>query len=309
MVLLGLQRGDAGLNEQIMGQYFVNGLCWGSHYAVIALGFAVALNAGRALHLAHGAVFALAGLTAYHTHRTWEWPLPMSVASAIITGGVVSVLIDRVVYAPIRIRRVGQAATNAVIVGALGADAALRGLMALAWGSEAKVMAMGTGMSLHLHDATISLSQLWQLLAFVLIAVAATAVLGTPLGRASRALVDDPDLLGVLGYNVRAMRVGAMAVAGVLAGCAGFLAVADAGIDARSGLDAVLIAAAITCLSGSRWISGPLFGAQLLGQVQAWAGSLVPSKWSPVLVYAILMAVLLLRPRGLLSASSRPDAV
>ena len=124
----------------------------------------------------------------------------------------------------------------------------------------------------------------------------------------ARALADDPDLLGVVGYDVRAMRLYAMSVAGGLAGMAGFLAAADFGVSPRSGFEVVLIAAITTSLSGSRWIVGPLIGAMMVGQIQAWSGSLLSSKWSPVLVYTVLMALLMVRPRGLLSLSSRADS-
>jgi branched-subunit amino acid ABC-type transport system permease component len=274
---------------------------------MVALGFSIAINAGRTFHLAHGAVFAVAGMLSYQLATAWAWPPPMSLAGAVGAGIVITLLIDRFVYAGVRARR--GAAVETIIVASLGADAVLRGLMALAWGSEARSMPIGMLSGIQVRDATLSGAQLCQVAAFTGILIMGTAFLPTRLGRIARALADDPELLGVLGYNAGVLRAIAMAVAGALAGCAGFLAVADVGIDARSGLDAVLIAAVTTSLSGSKWIIGPLAAALLLGQVQAWTGCLVSSKWSPVVVFTVLTVLLMLRPRGLLVASVRPDAI
>lgn len=291
-----------------MEQYFVNGLSWGAIYAIVALGFSIAAHAGRTLHLAHGAVFAATGMASCQMYNALSWPLPITLGGSIVTGAVLATSIDLWVYSPIRRRVSTQTAPETLLVGAIGADAVLRGLMGASWGSESRSLRWGEGVLVEIGRAAMSLPQVCQLAAFLLMAVAAAGALRTRAGRSLKALADDPQLLSVLGYNVRLLRMTAMAVSGALAGVAGFLAASDWGVDPNSGLEAVLIGAVITTACGSRWVAGPMVGAILLGQLHAWMGAMLPSKWAPLLVYSALLMMLMMRPGGLFVASSRPDS-
>jgi len=297
-----------GIGVKRMEQYLVNGLCWGATYAIVALGFSIAANAGRTLHLAHGAVFAATGIISCQLHNAYSWPMPVTLVGSVVAGAVLSTLVDLWVYSPIRRRVSTQTAPETLLVGAIGADAVLRGLMGASWGSESRSLGWGGGVLLEVGSAAMSLPQVCQVAAFLLTAAAAAVALRTSAGRSLRALADDPQLLSVLGYNVRLLRTTAMAASGALAGGAGFLAASDWGVDPHSGLEAVLIAAVITTACGARWVVGPMVGAILLGQLHAWMGAMLPSKWAPLLVYSILLVLLMLRPGGLFVVSSRPDS-
>jgi len=121
----------------------------------------------------------------------------------------------------------------------------------------------------------------------------------TPLGRALRALAENPALAGVVGVAIPGVRRAAWALCGVFAGLAGLAMLLLGPVRPDSGAEFLLPALAAVILGGLGSIGGTLAGALLIGLVESACVHLGFAEWRQVASFAVIVLVLILRPRGL----------
>ena len=152
----------------------------------------------------------------------------------------------------------------------------------------------------------ISLSQLISI-AFATVSIVALALLlaRTTVGKSMRALSDDRDLAAVAGINVDRMRIYIWALAGLLAGVAGTMqGMLQAAFDPSMGWNILFLLFTAVMLGGVGSIYGTLVGGFSLGiamEVSTWSGwpnGGLGSDFKPIVAFAVLLAVVLIRPQG-----------
>ena len=121
----------------------------------------------------------------------------------------------------------------------------------------------------------------------------------TRIGLRIRAGTFDLETVATLGVNVRNLRTFNFAVGCLLAGLSGVLAAGQIGLNPNMGDDLLMPSFIAIIVGGVGSLIGTLFGGLLIGMAAAITTVFYPSA-SEAVIYAILMAVLLLRPRGLL---------
>jgi branched-chain amino acid transport system permease protein len=141
-----------------------------------------------------------------------------------------------------------------------------------------------------------------------LVALGAAALLArTRAGRALRAAAQDAELAALSGADPNRVRLLAFAIAGGLVGFAAAISAAYyGGTTAHHGVRAVLTAMTAAILGGAGNPGGALVGGVLLGVGSAYADFFLDPKWTPVLILALLVGLLAVRPSGLL-ASPPPE--
>ncbi len=124
-------------------------------------------------------------------------------------------------------------------------------------------------------------------------------LVGTRFGARLRAAVDDPRAASGLGINVDLLFAVTFAVGSGLAGLGGALA-ADVvgGIDPSFPQKYLVIMLIVVTIGGQNGILGALFGALLLGVLDVAGKYYVPSIGA-FIIYAVMVATLIVRPRGL----------
>jgi branched-chain amino acid transport system permease protein len=149
----------------------------------------------------------------------------------------------------------------------------------------------------------------WNKLAIVLITIPVLIALtwfvrSTKQGKAMRAVSQDQDAAAMMGINVNRTISLTFTLAGALAGAAGVLFLLQFNMRYDTGFQLGLIAFTAAVLGGIGNLTGAVLGAVLIGLIQAFNEGLelwvAGSDWTRSIVFAILIAILVFRPEGLL---------
>ncbi|HUS90107.1 MAG TPA: branched-chain amino acid ABC transporter permease, partial [Desulfosporosinus sp.] len=226
-------------------QIIANGLIVGVVYGLVALGFSLAFRVCKFFHFAHGVIYALGAYLAYSVLRI-EFSegnsfavLILAVLGGIIGAGVLGVLIDRLVYKPLRKRK----APNLVfLLASFGVFIFIQNLIQLIFGAQ--ILSIRTGQvkeGHHILGAVITDIQILILIVSVVLCVALWLYIkNTKLGKAMRAVADDPLAASVVGINPEKITLAAFAIGSMLAGAAGILISLETNLEPTIGMNAIL---------------------------------------------------------------------
>ncbi len=122
----------------------------------------------------------------------------------------------------------------------------------------------------------------------------------TRIGAIIRAGMDDPDMVSVMGINLRPIHIAVFFLAACLAGFAGVIGASPlGGVNLGLGQDMIFLAVAVVVVGGAGSIQGALAGSLLIGTFSAIAGTYLP-KSAIFVPYILMLIILMFRPRGLL---------
>lgn len=284
-------------------QLLANGLVTGSVIAIAAVGVSVVYGILRLVNFAYGDFMAFGALTAYAFNGPLGLPLVAAAALAMVATALLSLLLDAVLWRPLRARRAGF---MSLFLASIGLALVLRQVLLLAYGPQAQVYRVDPYKVYVLGSVRLSQAQ------FATIAVAAVVIVAiglflarTSLGRTMRALSDDRALAAIAGVNVGRAIALTWVVAGLLAGVAGVLAgLAQSTFDPNFGFQLLLPVFAAVVLGGIGSAYGALAGGLVLGvamELSTWTPLLggVDPVYKPVVAFVVLAAALLVRPQGL----------
>ncbi len=309
---------------------FVIGVVTGSVLALGAIGLTLIYGVLKFAHFAHGDSMMLAAYLAFFVlsgtmvgERTDTQALPWSLSdlpgatepildfsfgyglliAMVIAGAVMAavfLVLDRLVYGPLRRRGSGIVI---FAIASLGIAIGMRSLILIFWGSSPRFYVPGIRPTTDLpFDIRIVTDQIF-IFAAALILAALTYLLlfRTKLGKAMRAMADNPDLALVSGINTDRVIMWTWIVGGALVGIAGVMLALQAQLKPELGFVLLLPLFAATILGGIGSPQGAFVGAMIVGIAQEVAvtlGFLSPGyKFS--VAFLILILILLLRPRGL----------
>ncbi len=284
-------------------QFVANGLCKGGVYALVALGFGLIYTTTRVFHVAHGAVFTIAAYILYATLSLAGIPLPLAILTTLVAAAVVGILIELYVHRPLE-KEKSSGTVN--LISSLGIYIVLINIVAMVFGNDTKVLRSVIESTVSIGPVILTKIQITQLFAaMVIIAIYWVFLRRTSLGRISRAISDNPTLSSVLGVQVERARVSVFAIGSAMAALGSILMAMDIGMDPYGGFSAILIGAVATILGGLNRFIAPALGAFILAVLQGLVVWLTSAKWETAVTFAVLIAVLLVRPSGLLGVVKR----
>jgi len=288
-------------------QLLANGLVTGCLYAFVALGFGLIYNTTRVFHFAHGAVYTGTAYVFYSVLILLGWPVWLGIILALIAAAFLGIAIEVLVYYPLY--RKGSSLSVAMM-SSLGVYIVLVNLIAMLFGNETKILRPGVEKTYTIGPVILTRVQVWELLAFIVVVpLLYVFIKKTNLGKIIRAVRDDPDLITVLGVDLRQVRLFIFSLGSVLAGLAACLLALDVGIDPHIGLAAILMAAVAVIVGGVSIFEGAVVGAFLLGLLQNLAIWKIPARWEDTITFIVLLLFLLLRPEGILGRRRRLEEV
>ena len=278
----------------VLGQV-LNGVVTGMLYALMGVGLSLILGILNLPNFAHGTLYAVG---AYLLFACVQWFQSFWLALVVAPLGV-ALLGAAIEYGGMR--RIYAAGHDYQLLLTFGLALILEQVIILVWGpigmSLLPPRALGGAM-----DLGVTFYPRYRL--FVMVA-AGLLILGvwlflerTRLGAIIRAGIEDKDMVAVLGINVNRVFTFTFALGAWLAGMAGALMVPVRGLTPTMGADILGIAFVVVALGGL----GNLPGAMLAGIIIGLAQSLVALVWpvaSIVVIFAVMAAVLLVRPQGL----------
>ncbi|TWI64508.1 branched-chain amino acid transport system permease protein [Pseudoduganella lurida] len=296
-------------------QQIINGLVLGSMYALVALGYTMVYGVLNLINFAHGDVLmigAMAGLTilnllgAHFPEMNGWLQLALAIAGAIPVCMVVNVLIERIAY-----RRLRNAPRLAPLITAIGMSILLQTFAMMIWGRNplpfpqllsAEPIAVG--------GAVISITQIL-LLALAALSMCALVLLveKTKMGRAMRAVAENPRVAGLMGVDSNRVIVYTFAIGAALAAVAGVMWGANyASIQFAMGTIPGLKAFCAAVLGGIGNIYGAMIGGIVLGIIESLGagyigdltGGFLGSHYQDIFAFVVLILVLTVRPSGIM---------
>jgi neutral amino acid transport system permease protein len=223
------------------------------------------------------------------------WP---AAALAIAATAGIALVLDRIVWEPMRRKR---ASTLQLFLVAIGLAMVIRYTIQFFAGSQPR--SVGQDVLSAIVVGPFHLGALQGLALIVGVAAATLVGLGlafTPFGKKIRALADDVALAEVSGVDTRRMIRLVWLVAGGLAALAGVLYAAAVGsVNPNFGFLILLSLFTAAVLGGIGNAYGALAGGLIVGLAQEWSTLFFNARWKPVVGFAILIVMLLVMPRGI----------
>jgi branched-chain amino acid transport system permease protein len=283
-------------------QQLLNGLSLGAIYALIALGYTMVYGVLRFINFAHSDVFMVGAFIGYFVgehlpHGTIGGGLLVLVC-AMAGCAILGILIERLVYRPLR----GGPTLN-VLITAIGMSLFLEYTGQLFFGATPRAFpTIFPNFVFSLHGLIISLNQIIVIVvAGILMLALQFAVYGTKIGTAMRAVSLNPKAAQLVGVNIDVIISFTFGLGSALAGAGGVLyALNYPSIDPLMGVVPGLKAFVAAVLGGVGNIPGAALGALILGMVETFVDGSRWSTYKDAIAFAILIAILLFRPAGLL---------
>jgi len=293
----------------MINQLIINGIIAGSIYALIAIGFTVIYRTVKFFHFAHGIVYTVGAYLAYSVISHWSmgngqssagigyWVLAVLVG--VIGAGVLGVGIDRLVYRPLRERN----ASNLIfLLASFGVFIFIQNLIQLIYGAQ--ILTIRTGQvkeGHHFLGAVITDIQILILVvSCLLLVVCWWFIKKTKLGKAMRAVSDDPVAANVVGINPEKITLYSFAIGSALAGIAGILISLETNIEPTMGFSAILKGIIASIIGGIGSIPGAVLGGFFLGLAENIGIWKIQAGWKDAIAFGILIIFLLFRPGGIM---------
>lgn len=282
-----------------LAQLVISGLANGSVYGLIALGFVLIYKATEAVNFAQGDFMMLgAFITVWLTNSEYMgidfW---IAVPIAIVIMGVFGYLLDLLV-----IRRLFGQPQIAVVILTIAIGFILRFLVGAIWKHDPKLLETPfAGQELRLGELVLGFEEVAVIIVTLLLTFALFLFFRqAKLGKAMQAASQNQLAAYYVGIPVKRIQSLVWALAGVVAAVAGVLFASKGAIDPSTGLLGIKAFAAAV-IGGFGSLPGALIGGLIIGLIEPFAAYALPSGYSQIAPYAVMLLVLIFRPAGLFS--------
>jgi branched-chain amino acid transport system permease protein len=299
----------------IFFQQVLNGLVLGSVYALVALGYTMVYGILQLINFAHGEILMIGSMVSVSVVIAGQKYFPglnpvlllvLATAAAIPVCVIVSLIIERVAYRPLR-----NAPRLAPLITAIGLSIVLQTLAMIIWKPNPIVFPnLLPNDPIHIGPAVLAPKQI------LILAVSTIMMIGlillvnkTKLGRAMRATSENPRIAGLMGVNSNYVIAATFAIGAALAAVAGVLVGMNYNIvHFTMGFMPGLKAFTAAVLGGIGNIGGAMLGGLLLGVIESLGagyigdltGGFLGSQYQDIFAFAVLIVVLIFRPSGLM---------
>ena len=299
----------------ILLQQIINGLVLGSMYALIALGYTMVYGIIQLINFAHGEVLMVGALTSYSVIgllKSWAPGMPgwvlliIAMVAACVVAAVLNFPIEKIAYKPLR-----NSPRLAPLITAIGMSILLQTLAMIVWTANYKPYpTLLPSEPFIIGGAVITPTQI-MILTVTALALASLMWLVnyTKLGRAMRATAENPRVAGLMGVKPDMVISATFIIGAVLAAIAGVMYASNYGTANHTmGFLPGLKAFTAAVFGGIGNLAGAVVGALLLGLIEAigsgyigtLTGGLLGSNYTDIFAFIVLIAILTLRPSGLL---------
>jgi branched-chain amino acid transport system permease protein len=286
------------VTTNVLVQALLNGFGLAMAYVLVALGLTLIFSILEIINFAHGEFYMLGAFTAYLTFTLVKVPYIVAVIAAIVVVGLAGAVAERLVFRHLRGKTL-----NAFIV-SLGLLWVMQAGAQIAFGIQDKAVPSAFSGVLRLGGVFISFERLAVTLCAVVLIVALYAFLEwTKTGRAMRATAQDADGAALQGVNIELVSMLGFALGCALAGASGALLAPIFSVGPWMGALPVVKAFIIIIVGGMGSLPGAVLGGLMLGVVEGVGTLFFSSAAVNMLGFLMVIAVLLLRPRGLVGGA------
>lgn len=278
-------------------QYIITGITVGSLYAMVAIGFNIIYNVTEVINLAQGEFVMLGGLVMVFMHVALGVPLVIAFCLTVVLVTVAGILLDRLAIRPIR-----NPSVLTLIIATIGASIVIKGAAMLIWGKDPYDLPAFSGRTpLILGGASIQPQYLWIIGFLIAVAVGLTWFFNkTIIGKAMNACADNPNAAKLVGINVQHMVLISFALSAAIGAVAGITMTPIALMEYDRGAMLAVKGFGAAILGGLGSFSGAICGGLLLGLIESLGAGLLSSGYKDAYALIVLLAVLFLRPSGIM---------
>lgn len=280
-------------------QILVNGLIAGAIYALVAAGFSLIYSTTKFVHFAHGGVIASSAYILYLSYSLLGLNFWLAAILALISGVIFGVLIDYLIYQPLRKR---HASPSIILVASVATLLILESLNLMFYGADVKSLNyLDVGSGWVIGPIIITSLQLFIVASsLVLLAILFLFMKYSKIGKAMRAVADNKNVAEIVGISAEKIYTWSFALGSLIAGYAAILISLEQNIEPTMGTGLMIKGFTSSIIGGVESVAGGVLGAFLLGLVENFGIWWLPSSYKDAIAFIILFIFLLFRPEGIL---------
>lgn len=283
----------------------VSGVKFGIIVALAALGLSLVFGTTGLTNFAHGELITLGGIATYVLNRGLGLPVIVAGIGAVLVGALFGWLQDTVLWRPLRRRGTGLIA---MMIVSIGLGVFLRSTYQYWFTSSTRTLSQYTTQErIDLGVVQLAPKEIAIMgVGVVAIAVVCVALMKTRLGKAMRAVADNPALASSSGMKVDGVISRVWILGTAMSALAGVLLAVNSQVNFAMGQKLLLLVFAAVTLGGLGTIWGAVAGSMIIG-IMVEVGPLfgVPSSIKEVGALVVLILILLVRPQGILGRRER----
>ena len=292
---------ETSLSDLLLAQIF-SGLNFGLMLALAAIGITLVYGTTGLNNFAHGDMVTMGALFTWLFYIVLQLNIVVAVVLATLVVAASGWAQNRFLWQPLRKRRTGL---NQMMIISIGFGIVFRYSLILGFGGQAKDIG-GGGNSIAFGPVQTSD------LAIVSMIISALALIGvalfltkTRIGKATRAVSDNPALAASTGIDVENIIRIVWILAAALTGLAGVLYGLQFQANWLLGYELLLLLFAAVTLGGLGAALGAAVGAIIIGMVVEVSTVFIPTDLKYVAALVILIVILIVRPQGILGKKQR----
>ncbi len=276
-------------------QIGITGLVTGLIYMLIALGVTLLFGTLRVVNFVHGEFVMLSAFAIYFLSVQAGLPFAVALILAVVVAAIVAVLCQKLLFKPLQYEIL-----SCFIVG-IGASFAIRSASWAIFGPEPLAIPATFPGVLRIGGAFVAKQRLFAAGLCVALTVALFVLLRyTRPGKAMRAVEQDREAALLMGINTESVYVTAFVISAALAAVGGAMLGTLFGVDPEMGAEPLLKSFIIVQIGGMGSLAGAVIAGLFIGISDSITGTLLGGELAFIIDFAILMLVLIIRPRGLL---------
>jgi len=280
----------------LFAQVTVNGIAVGAIYALVAMGIVLIHKATEVLNFAHGDLLVLSAFTAWGLIERAGMPFWLVLPLVALGAGVLAYGLDAVI-----VRRIAGQPQFAGVMLTIALAFMIRGAVSMGFGPDSRsYQTPWSGQTTEIAGIAVTELSLVIMGVSLVIAVALWIFFSrTRLGVAMQAASQNQLAAYLNGVKVKQLNSLVWALGGVTAAIAGMFLAPATLVDTALWLITLKALSAIV-LGGFGSLPGAVLGGVLIGLIEQYAGVYMPHGFKDIAPYLVLIAVLILRPRGIM---------
>ena len=276
-------------------QLVIFGVVLGGIIALGAVGVSLLFGILRFANFAHGDMMTLGAYLALVFVGPLALPMIVAFPAALTGTAAIVVGIDRVLF-----RRLRRTAPVILLISSFGLALILRSAIQMVWGPDNIVYSSAIQLPWRFGGLRIRPDHVMILASTtVLVALLHLFLQHTRMGKAMRAMADDPDLARVTGINTEAVVIWTWIIGGALAAAAGIFLGIDTRLNPLLGWNVLLPVFAAALLGGIGKPYGAIAGGLIIGIATEVSTMFLEPIYKPAVAFALIVVLLIVRPTGL----------
>jgi branched-subunit amino acid ABC-type transport system permease component len=279
----------------MIAQLVLNGLVTGLLLALPALALTLIFGILKFPNFAIGSMLTAGAYAAWIANSLLGMPLAAAAFFAALTMAGVAMLCDVLIFSRLRDR-----GSITLLVASMGLSLILENICRFAFGNATRNFAFEVARPIRWHGLRINHEQLITAITVIVCVILVQLLLySSPLGRAMRAVADNPSLAAVRGVERQTIARITWCLAGSLCALSGVLAALDRAVDPLLGWNYQIPIFAAAILGGLGSPTGAIAGALVIGLAEELSSLVLPTNYRQIVSFAVILGLLLLRTEGL----------